>query len=505
MAGIESIYNPKLTPATMTAYLDPSWIPSPHLMFISAKVATAVKKGNARLIVSVPPRHGKTRMLSIGSSVWTAENFTKHSIGLCTYAATLSTDFSQIIRDQLTFNEGLLDTRIRQGSNRIDRFLTVSGGAIYAFGIGGTITGRGFHVFFIDDYIKDIKEANSATVRQAIWDWFTTTAMTRLEPGASVIIVATRWHEDDLIGRIIKQDKGIGDWEYIRIPAIAEKGDVLGRQVGEALFPERYDIAALHKIKRLLGSHYFSAIYQQDPRSDASKLARKEWLRHLSASEMPHPHTLEWGRFWDLASLQEAGDYTAGLLAGANKAKACMYIKHVVREQLSPEGVNKLVASTAESDGKGVIIYIEQEPGSSGAHTINSFKNMLEGYHVIGVPVIKNKVVKGAGVLAAAERGDVFLQYGNWNSEFEDEWDGFPTADYDDQFDCAATAYNQLVGELTLGATWGREHENNKDKDQAVRAAAAGPVTGATWGRRRSGLAVPRRYSNVGTKRISLH
>ena len=507
MFGVQDLYDPKLTPATLTAFLDEGWIPAPHLMLISAKVAAAIKKGNARLIVSVPPRHGKSRMLSIGSTIWTVEKFPKYNVGICTYAATLSTDFSQAVRDQIGLNEDKLDVRIRQGSNRVDRFLTTGGGGVYAFGIGGTVIGRGFHVFFLDDYIKDLKEALSPTFRQATWDWYVTTTTTRLEPGASLIIIATRWHDDDLIGRIIKQDEGVGDWEYIRIPAIAEKNDPVGRAPGEALFPERYDIAALNRIKRVMGSHYFSAIYQQNPQDDASKLARKEWLRKLGAAEMPHPNTLVWGRFWDLASLQEAGDYTAGGLIGANKARGTLYIKHMVREQLSPNGVNELVKSTAEADGRHVPIYIEQEPGSSGAHTVNSFKNLLPDYNVIGVPVIKNKVVKGAGVLAAAERGDVFIQYGDWNAEFEDEWDAFPSGDYDDQFDVASTAFNELIGELDVSATWGRE--TTTGADAAVRGGVTGQqlVTGATWGRTKGGLVVPGRYSNagVGTHRIRSH
>jgi predicted phage terminase large subunit-like protein len=502
MVSVSDIFNPKLTPATLTMYLDPNWIPAKHLLYISSKVATAVKRGGARLIVSLPPRHGKSRLLSIGSTTWTVENFDKYNVGLCTYAATLSTDFSGAVRDQITLNPDKLDVRIRQGSNRVDRFLTEAGGGVYAFGLGGSLTGRGFHVFFLDDYIKEIKEALSPTYREDCWTWFTTTMMTRLEPGASVIIVATRWHEDDLIGRAIKHAPG--DWEYIRIPAIAERNDVLGRSPGEALFPERYPIEELLKIKRLLGTHYFSAIYQQDPRSDASKMARKEWLQYLSASQMPNPNTLTWGRFWDLASLQGTGDYTVGSLCGGHKQQQRLYIKNIVREQLSPEGVEKLVVATAEADGPNVPIYIEEEPGASGKHTVYQFKKLLRGYVVRPVPAIKNKAVRNASMVAGAERGDLVLQYGEWNEEFADEFDAIPTGAYDDQTDTISAAWNTLIGVISLGATWGRT-EPNPAAGVTVTDGQVGPVTGATWGRRKSGLITPRRYANGRSGKVTLN
>lgn len=489
--NVSDLFNPKFSPATLTRYLDPNWIPAKHLMFISAKIATAVKRGNARVIVSVPPRHGKSRMLSIGGTTWTLENYPTYNVGLCTYDQGLSLDFSQAVRDQILNNPDKLTTRIREGSNRVDRYLTQTGGGVFAFGLGGVLVGRGFHVFFLDDYIKQLKEALSPTYRNQTWDWFVTTALTRIEPGGNIIIVATRWHDDDLIGRILKEQPE--EWEYIRIPAIAEDNDVLGRRPGEALFPERYPIDALMRIKGLMGSHFWAAIYQQDPRLDGSKIARKEWLQY--AHTLPPRQTLTWGRFWDLASTQNAGDFTAGMLFGANKAEQKGYIKHIVRDQLSPDNVEQLVKKTAEDDGHEVPIYIEQEPGSSGVTVINSYKKLLRGWQVTGIPSIKSKVARAHAMLAGAERGDLTLQYGEWNKPFADEFDSFPGGDYDDQIDTVAAAWNKLIGQMQLGATWGRDE---KPEEQHLRDQT--PVTGATWGRRQSGLVVPRGYNNVGTR-----
>lgn len=491
-SAIKAVYDPKLTPATLTAYLDDNWIPSKHLMFISAKVATALQKGAARLIISVPPRHGKSRMLSIGTTIWALEKYLKHYIGLCTYGADLSKDFSGAVRDQIEANPNKLETRIRAGNNRIDRFLTEKGGGVFSFGLNGVLTGRGFNLFFLDDFIKHVKEALSETYRQAMWDWFTTTAYTRLEPGASVIIIATRWHKDDLIGKILKEFGP--EWEYIQLPAIAKHGDILGRQPGEALFPERYGIEELLKTKRLLGTYWFSALYQQDPSDDSAKMADKAWLRYCY--ETPNPALLKWARIWDFGGLKQAGDYSVGSLMGADKRSDTAYITDVQRGQWSPNDLDTKVKETAEADGKGVTVYICQEPGSSGMITTNHFRKLLgPGYTVEGVPELENKAAKAHGVLAGAEDGRLFLKHGEWNHVFEEEWDAFPNGDWDDQVDTVAIGWNKLIGVLKLGATWGRNNMNKGGSSPTTPGAIYGSgtanISGCTWGRRKSGLLVP--------------
>lgn len=481
------LYNPKFTPATLTAYLDDGWIPTDHLMFISAKIASAIKRGGGRIIVSLPPRHGKSRLLSIGSTTWVAENYGHFNTALCTYGLSLSTDFSGAVRDQIEMNPDKLSVRIKKGSNRLDKFNFDEGGGVYAFGLMGPMTGRGFHVFFLDDFIKHIKEATSALYRQQTWDWFTTTAWTRLEPGATAVIVATRWHDDDLIGRILDEFKG--EWEYIRLPAIAEPGDPLGRQPGEALFPERYPVEELLKLKRMLGSFWFSAIYQQDPKDDSSKMADKDWLQYVG--QLPHPASLTWARVWDFAGTRSAGDYTCGMLFGADKENERGYIADIVRDQQSPDDLDTLFKETAEKDGKAVPIIILREPGASGLIATNHFKKLVPDYLVSDVPELQNKTSKAHAALAGAERGDLFLLLAAWNDAFAGEFDHFPNSDYDDQMDCLAVAWNELIGVVKSSATWGRR-KPGKPGDRAVRGGPKGPSR-ITWGRRKSGLYVPQR------------
>lgn len=496
--------NPKLTPATMARWLDPNWIPSPHLMLISLEIAIALTAGAARIIISLPPRHGKSRISTIGTSVWAMEKWPEKEIALTSYGADLSEGFSGKIRDQIMKNPHKLDVRLRSNSNRIDRFETTKGGSLIAVGTGGVFTGRGADILFVDDFIKDHKEAMSHVSREFIWNWFTTTAMTRLEPGASVVIVATRWHEDDLIGRLLERFPGV--WKYIRIPALSEGPDAkmpdpLGRPLGQALFRERYNEEYLLQWKKILGTKMFDAMYQQDPRSDDTRLANKEWVQ--LCTELPNHNHLKWCRVWDLAATQGGGDNTTGGLHCVDVTTRVMFTAEMIRKQLSPERVEQLVRSTAESDGQLVPILIEQEPGASGVALIDHYKrNVLKGWKVIGVPTTKAKTIRAQPWLAGVEMGRYYIVVGPWNQVFLKEFDHFPGAEFDDQVDNGAIAWNYLIGKEKVQVTWGRQRLINGQDTQALvdkygnplrpkfnvtptKTVATGPVRGAVWGRNR--------------------
>jgi len=457
------LQNPKLTPATLAMYLDPSWIPTNYLMYTSARIATKLSEGNARLILSVPPRHGKSRLSSIGTSVWALDRWPQYNVAITSYGADLSEDFSAKVRDQIMQNPDKLAVRIRKDASRIDRWKTTKGGGMIAIGVGGPFTGRGANIIFVDDFIKDYKEAMSKTTREAIWNWFTSVVFTRLEPGGSIIIVATRWEEDDLIGRLLRTQGE--NWEYIRFPALAEPGDILGRAPGEALFPERYSADWLLGQKTLLGTKQFDALYQQDPRSASSKLTDKKWLRKTPT--LPHYSRLRWVRVWDLAATADGGDYTCGTLCAVDDTYKVLYIAHIARDQMSPQKVEELVKKVAEADGPGVGVYIEQEPGASGVALIDHFRRNVipKGYVVHAVPSTKKKVVRAQPMIAGAESGRVYLVEGDWNKVFEDEFDKFPTGDNDDQIDGAAIAWQELIGAETLPPSWGVEVQEALHKE----------------------------------------
>lgn len=501
--------NWKLTPATLAHRLSRGkWIPAPHLLYASARIASAIARGNARIIVSMPPRHGKSELLTKYTPVWSLERHPDKHVMLASYGAELATDFGRQVRDILTDNpEGLLSVKLRPDTKQVGRFLTPEGGGMFAVGVGGALTGRGADVLLIDDYIKNEEDAESATVRNKIYNWFVSTAYTRLEPNGSVIIVATRWHLDDLIGRLTIQgtptDDGLDDsiedivhgsheslatilgggqeWEHIVIPAIAQEDDVLQREVGSPLFPERYGIEALAKIQSVLGTYYWEALYQQKPiPRTATKATAFE-----AVDITPMERFMRVVRYWDLASQDDAGDFTAGIKIAKDLKTGLYFVLDVVRGQWSPGTVEEIVKSTAEADGYHVTQLIEQEPGSSGVFVIESFVKLLEGYACRGCKSTGDKFVRAQPMYAQAEVNRIKMLRAPWNRTLIDEFLLFPDAPHDDQVDCLSGAFKELNNKRYSGVTWGRSTEH----ERAMR--PTGSVnTGTTFGRNRDGVRV---------------
>lgn len=474
--------NYKLTPATLAHRLNNAWIPSKHLMYISLEIAKAIAAGNARIILSMPPRHGKSELVTKYTTTWCLEQFPHWNTILATYGAELSTDFGRAVRDIINENPDLLNVRIRKDAAKVGNWKTEEGGGMAAVGVGGSITGRGANVFLIDDFIKDIKEAMSKANRDAIYDWFRTVATTRLEPGATMIIIATRWHYDDLIGRIVRYNPG-GRWKNIKIPAIAEPNDPLGRAVGEPLFPERYSLEALQAIKEDLGSFFFNAMYQQNPKSTEDSMTNPEWLKFTDV--MPNLANLETCRVWDLAATEAAGDWTVGAHMGYERNRNTTFLLNIVRRQLSPMQVEDLVRQTAISDGTKTKVYIEQEPGASGKALVEHFKNnVLPEFDVEAVPSGISKIEKAQPFLASCESGRFYCLNAPWNEAFVDEFTYFPSGDHDDQIDAVSIGYTKLTGKKSLATTWGRHNRGLVQPTAAEIDAVQRHKTGIVFGRR---------------------
>jgi predicted phage terminase large subunit-like protein len=496
--------NWKLTPATFAQKLSRGqWIPSPHLQYIALRLAKAIAKGNARIILSMPPRHGKSELVSVYTPAWLLEYIGRLNIILASYGADLAEGFARrvrgIIRDPN--NEHLLRCRLGDLS-RAEEFNTSLGGYMYAVGLGGAITGRGANVLLIDDYIKEIKEALSPAYRDYIWNWYVTTALTRLEPNGSVIIIATRWHSDDLIGRLRQHEPE--RWEYIELPALALENDIVGRRPGEPLFPQRYTRDDLISLKGSLGTIFFEALFQQRPVDETMRVTDTSWLQMWPRTK-PLPRQMKLCRIWDLAATEGGGDFLTGTLCGYDAKHDNFFILDIYRDQLAPGKIENVVYALAEADGYNVDVGIEQEPGAASKILVEHFKNtVLPGFRVEGINTGgKAKVVRAQPFLAAAEDGHVYyLQDGperRWNKIFIDEFEVFPSSSHtqhDDTVDTSAEGYTKLTGKKALPATWGRSGaaepstnrrsggRNNEALKKAQVAAATGSprVKGATWG-----------------------
>ena len=450
----------RLTSATMGHKLTGGWwVPAKHLLYTSKKVCTAIKKGGARIIVTFPPRHGKSEFLSVNTPVWYLDNNPDKSVILATYGAELSSDFSRRVRDTFADKElhGLLRARLKDDAQKVDRFLMEHfpkpGGMISA-GIGGPIIGRGADLFLVDDYIKNAEDSLSETVRDKAWNWFLSTAFTRLEPNASFIVLATRWNQDDIIGRLLTEQPGV--WTLINLPAIAQDNDPLGRAPGEALWPERYSIADLMVIKAALGNYWWEAMYQQNPLPSMTSAERGVKLKVITEDMLPHSSKLKTVRAWDLAATEHAGDWTAGPKMSFCNDDGYTYIHDMQRFQKSPSGVEEMVKTVAWSDGTGVPIWMEQEPGSSGKIVIDHYKtNVLPNFNIKGQKPSGPVEVRCSPFLAAVEAGKVKIVNGPYLKAFKSELDGFPDAANDDQVVAASLAWERLGHGRFGSVIWG--------------------------------------------------
>ena len=232
------------------------------LKLISEIIAQSVARGGGRIIVNLPPRHGKSQLISKWTPIWFLNLFPDRNVILTTYEAGFAADWGYMVRNEIRDNP-ICRVKIQNDSHAKDNWHTTDGGGMKTAGIGGPITGKGGHLVLVDDPVKNWDEARSPAQRQRVVDWFNSTLYTRLEPGGTLVILMTRWHEEDLSGYLLKTQPGA--WTHINFPAVAEGIDMLGRNEGQALCPERFDEAALAAIKQSVGSIVWNGLYQQRP------------------------------------------------------------------------------------------------------------------------------------------------------------------------------------------------------------------------------------------------
>ncbi len=257
-----------------STYQDPR-----HLEFLCEKLE-AVERGDIRrLMIFMPPRHGKSETASRKFPAWFLGRHPDWNVILASYAYTLTRSFSRDIRDVMESRKYKIVFPIatRWDSRSVNDWdIAFHKGGLLASGVGGAITGYGAHLFLIDDPVKNQEEADSLIIRDKIWDWYRSVVLTRLEPNSRLVLIMTRWNLDDLAGRILANEK---DWVVVNLPALAEDNDPLGRKVGEALWPERYDCQTLLGIKERVGSRIWNALYQGNPLGPEAQKFRREWFQ----------------------------------------------------------------------------------------------------------------------------------------------------------------------------------------------------------------------------------
>ena len=258
---------------------------------VIANALERVERGELkRLMIFLPPRHSKSEMVSINFPTWVLGRDKDKSIMEASYSADLAMEFGRQARNIVDSKEykNIFETTLAEDSKSKSVWSTNGRGKYNALGVGGAATGKGANILIIDDPIKNRKEADSFLVRENIYKWYQSTARTRLTPDGAVILVVTRWHDDDLAGRLLNKDLNpdtYQDWEVISFPAIAEE-DEQYRNKGEALWPDQYNLINLEKTKQEVGLYEWSSLYQQNPLNAATQEFKKSMFKYKYKHEV---------------------------------------------------------------------------------------------------------------------------------------------------------------------------------------------------------------------------
>lgn len=417
-----------------TVLAQPGYVDGQHIKTVCDAVQTFLEGEGKGLIVSLPPRHMKTTIISEALPAWWLSAHPQGEVIIASYNQSQARKMARSVR--LAFDRESHRRMMPPCSWEVDSadVLQLSGKlngrpSLIAAGVGSGITGSGADLLIIDDPVKDMADAESSTMRDKVAEWYASTAFTRLSPGGKVLMVATRWHHDDLIGRVLA-DSPEG-WQSLTLPAISEDG--------RALWPERYPLESLEAIRRAVGSRVFEALYQGRPTPLEGGLFKRSWIRYGER----FPDHARRVRYWDKAATSGGGDWTVGVLMAEDEGRYC--VEDVVRLQGSPQEVQARVRATAEMDGWDVSVRMEQEPGSSGVDVIDLYaRRILQGYDFRAEKVTGDKATRANGLAAAMEAGNVDLVRASWNRDLVDEMCEFPLGEHDDQVDAMSGAFREL-------------------------------------------------------------
>lgn len=415
----------------------------------------AAERGElTRQIINTPPQHGKSLLSSVYFPTWfLGRNPGKHVI-VASYAQSLSERSSRaarrVVRGPLfgwAFEQTTTDER-----RAANEWFLSGGGSYSAVGVGSSLTGKPADLLIIDDPHADYASAHSQSEREAVWQWFLSTAMTRLGPGGIVLIIMTRWHVDDLVGRLLSADRRreleasgvMTEWSKLRLPAIAEDNDPLGRKPGDPLFPERYPLPALREQMANLGAYLAAALYTGEPVRKGGNYVDPDLIKVIAPDAVPH---CRWARFWDLAATSKEAsrngdpDYTAGAKVGRD-SDGNVYIANITRGQWAWPRARERILSLAQIEG--VPVTVEAVAGFKVA-----FSNLREEWpsavSLREVGVDRDKLTRALPWFSLAEQGKVFAVAGSWVGAFKAELAAFPGGPHDDQVDAVSGACRALM------------------------------------------------------------
>lgn len=433
----------------------PDWLPvvSPnytwnwrHQLFLYKHLERVTIGECKRLLIFMPPRHTKSETVTVRYSGYRLEQNPGLRIILGANIQRLANKFSRSIRRVI---KGRIE--LAEDVAGSAEWETNAGGGVRAFGIDGGTAGYGADLIMIDDPIKNRKQANSDKFREKMWEWYNDDIYSRLEPNGAIVLIQTRWHEDDLAGRLLKEMAGGEDgepgeqWEVVSLPALAEENDPLGRAIGEPLCPERRSKEALEIIKRK-NTFGFASLYQQRPVPLEGGLFKRDWFPHERIIDRSRvPMNLRWARGYDLAvSTKTSADFTASFRCAFDKL-GNLYIAEGFRKKIEYPEQRRYVIERMLGD-KNTQHGIEK--ALHGLALVQDLRRVqrIRNIPLRSVPVDGDKMTRALSWANLAAEGKVFLVRGDWISGFLDEVCRFTGDgdDHDDQVDAVSIAVQML-------------------------------------------------------------
>lgn len=457
------------TPADMAADLDPRFRRTPALDHINAAIVETLDTLDGRLIVSMPPQEGKSTLTTKWTPVWLLQDRPQTRIVVASYAFTAAQRMGGLIRGEILTHTGELDVRLADDTAAKHDF-RISGheGGVYAVGIGGALTSRPADVLLIDDPLKDREEADSEVYRERAWQWWTDVASARLAPGAPVILILTRWHHDDLAGRLLAAEDG-HLWRVVNIPAQADHrpetghSDPLGREPGDFMESARtYKDRATGRLvprsrtqwerrKTQAGPRTWASLYQGRPSPDAGDLFPAEWARYdqpmwverADGSRWVPGDDVEVVQSWDLAFKDtKSSDYVVGQVWARLGVHA--YLVDQVRDRLSFTATLTAIRAMTARWPQAVAKFVEDK--ANGPAVINALSRQVPG--LIPIEPEGSKYSRAVAVSPLVHSRNVVVPVAEVLPNVEElleEARGFPNAAHDDTVDALSQAINRVL------------------------------------------------------------
>jgi predicted phage terminase large subunit-like protein len=411
----------------------------PHVRLV-AQLLERVERGELRrLMVNLPPRHGKSLLCSQVFPAWFLGRNPRRNVIIATHSSELSEKNSRGARALIEDDRWPFDTRLSSDSTAVHRWNLTEGGGLYAIGVGGSVTGRGADLLVLDDIQHD---AGTVGEREVVMSWFKEVAIPRLEPNAAIVDVGTRFGEDDVFGRV-QEEKNASAWQVVRLPALAEEGDPLGRPIGAALWPARMPVSELEQRREEMGSRAFEAQFQQNPVPEASDLVQLEWF---SGRFKTVPSGLRITAALDAAvKTGIANDYSVIAVLGSTQNS--YYLLDVIRRRVDFPDLRRMLLSMYETH-RPSIVYVEDT--ANGAPLVQELKRETT-LPIRALKVSSSKVARFEAITGVLEAKRVqFPDEAPWLSDFLREILAFPNGRHDDQVD----AFTHVLEQAALKRTW---------------------------------------------------